>query len=58
MPLGLFKWTVFVERTCVTLTTGVLGHVFRRTEKGKETLKGELVEMPERMDAKGTRSVC
>ena len=42
----------------MTLTTGVLGHVFRRTEKGKETLKGELVEMPERMDAKGTRSVC
>ena len=57
MPLGLFKWTVFVERTCVNLTTGVSGHLFRRTGKGKETLKGELVEMPERTDAKGVQSV-
>ena len=57
VPLGLFKWTVFVERTCVTLTTGVSGHVFRRTEKGKETLEGVLVEMPERTDAKGVQSV-
>ena len=57
VPLGLFKWTVFVERTCVTLTTGVSGHLFRRTEKGKETLEAELVEMPERTDAKGVQSV-
>ena len=47
----------FEERVCVTLTTGVLGHVFRRTGKGKETLKGELVEKPERADAKGVQSV-
>ena len=43
--------------TCVTLTTGVSGHLFRRTEKGKETLEAELVEMPERTDAKGVQSV-
>ena len=62
VPLGLFswtvfKWTVFVERTCVILTTGVSGHQFRRTAKGKETLEAELVEMPERTDAKGVQSV-
>ena len=57
VPLGLFKWTVFVERTCVTLITGVSRHLFRRTGKGKETLTGELVEMPERTDAKDVQSV-
>ena len=56
MSLGLFKWTVFVERACVTLATGVSGHVLRSTGKGKKTLKGELVEMPERTDAKCVQS--
>ena len=46
-----------MERACVTLATGVSGHVFRRTGKGKETLKGEVVEKPERTDAKGVQSV-
>ena len=41
-----------MERTCVTLTTGVSGHLFRRTGTGKETLKAELVEKPERTGAK------
>ena len=57
VSLGLFKWTVFVERACVTLAMGVSGHVFRKTGKGKETLKAELVEMPEKTDAKGVQSV-
>ena len=47
----------FVERVCVILTTGVLGHVFRTTGKDKETLKAVLVEKPERTDAKGVQSV-
>ena len=47
----------FVERVCVTLTTGVLGHVFRTTGKDKETLKAVLVEKPERTDAEGVQSV-
>ena len=47
----------FVERACVTLATGVLGHVFRTTGKDKETLKAVLVEKPERTDAKGVQSV-
>ena len=42
----------FVERACVTLATGVSGHVSDRTEKDKETLKAVLVEKPERTDAK------
>ena len=41
----------------MTLTTGVLGHVFRRTGKGKETLEAELDEKPERTYAKGVQSV-
>ena len=46
-----------MERTCVTLTTGVSGYLFRRTEKGKETLGRVLVEMPEWTDAKSVQSV-
>ena len=46
-----------MERAYVTLATGVSGHVFRWPEKGKETLRGELVEKPERTDAKGVQSV-
>ena len=42
----------FVERACVTLATGVSGHVSRTTGEDKETLKGVLVEKPERTDAK------
>ena len=41
-----------MERACVTLATGVSGHVSDRTEKDKETLKAVLVEKPERTDAK------
>ena len=37
--------------------SGVSGHLFRRTGKGKETLEGELVEMSERTDARGVQSV-
>ena len=44
-----------MERACVTLATVVSGHVFRRTGKDKETLKVELVEKPERTDAKGVQ---
>ena len=36
----------FVEKTCVTLATGVSGHVSDRTGKDKETLKTVLVEKP------------
>ena len=46
-----------MERACVTLVTGVSGHVSDRTGKDKETLKAELVEKPERTDAKGVQSV-
>ena len=41
-----------MERACVTLATGVSGHVSRTTGEDKETLKGVLVEKPERTDAK------
>ena len=46
-----------MERARVTPATGVSGHVSRRTGKGKETLKAELVEKPVRTDIKGVRSV-
>ena len=46
-----------MERARVTPATGVSGHVFRKTGKGKETLKAEVVEKPERTDAKGVQSV-
>ena len=46
-----------MERACVTLATGVSEHVFRRTGKGKKTLKREVVEKPERTDAKSVQSV-
>ena len=41
-----------MERACVTLATGVSGHVFDRTGKDKETLKAVLAEKPERTNAK------
>ena len=37
-----------MERACVTLATGVSGHVSRTTGKDKETLKAVLVEKRER----------
>ena len=46
-----------MERTRVTLATGVSGHVSRTAEKDKETLKSVLVEKPEKTDAKGVQSV-
>ena len=39
------------------MSTGVSGYLFRRTEKGKETLERVLVEMPEWTDAKSVQSV-
>ena len=45
-----------MERTCVTLATGVSGHMSDRTGKDKETLKAVLVEKPERTNAKGVQS--
>ena len=42
----------FVERACVTLATGVSGHVSRTKGKDKETLRAVLVEKQERTDAK------
>ena len=39
------------------MTTGASGYLFRRTEKGKETLRRVLVEMPEWTDAKCVQSV-
>ena len=36
-----------MERTCVTLATGVSEHISDRTGKDKETLKAVLVEKPE-----------
>ena len=44
-----------MERARVTLATGVSGHVSRKTGKDKETLKVELMEKPERTDAKGVQ---
>ena len=44
-----------MERACVTLATGVSGHVSDRTGKDKETLKTVLVEKPERTNAKGVQ---
>ena len=41
----------------MTLATGVSGHVSRTMGKDKETLKAELVEKPERTDAKGVQGV-
>ena len=46
-----------MERACVTLATGISGHVSRMTGKDKETLRAVLVEVPERTDAKGVQSV-
>ena len=46
-----------MERACVTLATGVSGHVSRKTGKDKETLKAVLVEKSERTDAKDVQSV-
>ena len=45
----------FVERACVTLATGVSGHVPDRTGKDKETLKTVLVEKPAKTNAKGVQ---
>ena len=45
----------FVESACVTLATGVSGHVSRTTGKDKETLRAVLVEKPERTVAKGVQ---
>ena len=42
-----------MERACVTLATGVSGHVSDRTRKDKEMLKTVLVETPARTNAKG-----
>ena len=50
-----FQVNSFVEKTCVTLATGVSGHVSDRTGKVKETLKAVLVEKPERTNAKGVQ---
>ena len=44
-----------VEKACVTLATGVSGHVSDRRGKDKETLKEVLVEKPERTNAKGVQ---
>ena len=44
-----------MERTCVTLATGVSGHVSDRTGKDKEVLKTVLVETPARTNAKGVQ---
>ena len=41
-----------MERACVTLATGVSGHVSRTKGKDKETLRAVLVEKQERTDAK------
>ena len=46
-----------MERSRVTLATGVSGHVSDRTGKDKETLKSVLVEKPERTDVKGVQGV-
>ena len=46
-----------MERACVTLATGVSGHVSRTMGKDKETLKAMLIEKPERTDVKGVQSV-
>ena len=45
-----------MERACVTLATGVSGHMSDRTGKDKETLKAVLVEKPERTNAKGVQN--
>ena len=45
----------FVERACVTLATGVPGHVSDRTGKDKEMLKTVFVETPARTNAKGVQ---
>ena len=44
-----------MERACVTLATGVSGHVSDRTGKDKEMLKTVLVETPARTNAKGVQ---
>ena len=44
-----------MERVCVTLATGVSGHVSDRTGKDKETLKAVLAETPARTNAKGVQ---
>ena len=44
-----------MERACVTLATGVSGHVSDRTGKDKETLKTVLVEKPARTNAQGVQ---
>ena len=45
-----------MERACVTLATGVSGHMSDRTGKDKETLKSVLVEKPERTNARGVQN--
>ena len=44
-----------MERACVTLATGVSGHVPDRTGKDKETLKTVFVENPAKPNAKGVQ---
>ena len=44
-----------MESACVTLATGVSGHVSRTTGKDKETLRAVLVEKPARTVAKGVQ---
>ena len=44
-----------MEKACVTLATGVSGHMSDRTGKDKETLKTVLVEKPERTNVKGVQ---
>ena len=41
-----------MKRACVTLVTGVSGHVFDGTRKDKETLRAVLVETTARTNAK------
>ena len=45
----------FHGRACVTLVTGISGHVSDRTGKDKEMLKTGLVETPARTNAKGVQ---
>ena len=44
-----------MERACVTLASGVSGHVSDRMGKDKEMLKTVLVETPARTNAKGVQ---